>query len=488
MSDFWGRIEKKWRSEDFGERSEDGFNLNGGTKMLVVEDQEEQPLMRGITGSRKNLILMKKAKAKAMKNVNETIMIFTYGRPLENANKVLMNKFNLANLDVSTFCSWAAGLYKQVFGESHILITDIDQLKLIKHSIESLKETHQFTINMERIDLLLEEFALIKRMGIQTMSEYTKMIRKWKGTETLVAYEYKQAIFEIFVNYENSKVLNKLYDYDDLAYRLLECKNYITSDMKFDHIFVHDSEDLQVSEILLLKECARKTIMISGDKSQKIYNTTFSWNALGLDVHEKRMKIINKPYQSTRQIIELAVSLRENDGISQAEEDYVRPMFPNRQGMKPVLRKFETRQMQDEAVIEIIEIILENAPEATIGVLCRDSIRRDAALFRLGDALKRKGIDFMNIHGEEEVNPFTPGVKFSTFHTAKGLEFHFVLIVDLNDSLLSLSEDEANDYWNRERRLLYIAITRARNALYMFAHGNENRLLREIDSTLYDVK
>lgn len=65
-------------------------------------------------------------------------------------------------------------------------------------------------------------------------------------------------------------------------------------------------------------------------------------------------------------------------------------------------------------------------------------------------------------------------VIFSTIHSAKGLEFDTVYIVDVYDGCLPHSsredaeEQECVDTYEEERRLFYVAITRARNELYLF--------------------
>lgn len=66
----------------------------------------------------------------------------------------------------------------------------------------------------------------------------------------------------------------------------------------------------------------------------------------------------------------------------------------------------------------------------------------------------------------------------STIHSAKGLEFDTVYIVDVYDGCLPHSsredaqEQERIDNYEEERRLFYVAITRAKNELYLF-HVNE---------------
>lgn len=69
-----------------------------------------------------------------------------------------------------------------------------------------------------------------------------------------------------------------------------------------------------------------------------------------------------------------------------------------------------------------------------------------------------------------EENP----VILSTIHSAKGLEFDTVYIVDVYDGCLPHSsredaqEQERIDNYEEERRLFYVAITRAKNELYLF--------------------
>ena len=78
-----------------------------------------------------------------------------------------------------------------------------------------------------------------------------------------------------------------------------------------------------------------------------------------------------------------------------------------------------------------------------------------------------------------------PGIKFTTFHTAKGLEFHYVIIADfVNPDLHDRLGDEFD--WDLERRLLYIAMTRAMIHIQMYTYEGDTKLLKELDSLFYD--
>ena len=450
------------------------------TTQTIMDDEEV--FMRGLTGGLKTLVLLKKAKKRALNNENEKVIIFTYGSSFGNGVRITMNRYNLSNLSVSAFHSWIAELYKQTFREQYKLITDDEKRSLIKHAISFTEINEQFTTSEEYIDFLEKEFAFIKNMRIRTMPEYASVCRDWENSKAPSIDKDKRLIFAAFRNYEILKKTNS--DYEDFVHRLLERKDHISENMKFDHIFIDEAEDFQINEILLLKKYARKTITIAGDKSLGINDTTFSWNAVGLSTQGKRMKILMQSYRSTKQIMELAISLQRHDPITK-DEEYVLPVLPERTGSKPVLRKFDDEERHDEFIIAMVNEIIVNSPAATVGILYRSSRKWR---HRLGKALERKKIPYTDVQAKEDFNPFSPGVKLSSFHSSKGLEFDVVLLIDLLEPTALPTEEGTSGFWDVERRLLYVAMTRAKSLLYMLTYEKENRLLLELDDSLYDIQ
>ena len=110
-----------------------------------------------------------------------------------------------------------------------------------------------------------------------------------------------------------------------------------------------------------------------------------------------------------------------------------------------------------------------------------------------------------NLEAEDEQRPAQAQdderVKLSTIHQAKGLEFDVVFIIMLCDGLFpsARSLDDVDDE-EEERRLFYVAVTRARNELYLSypllrfmggSYGGDamqqpSRFLREIPPELID--
>ena len=82
---------------------------------------------------------------------------------------------------------------------------------------------------------------------------------------------------------------------------------------------------------------------------------------------------------------------------------------------------------------------------------------------------------------------------FSTIHSSKGLEFSRVFVIDLYEgtlpstsSLDAIREDE--ELFCEERRLFYVAITRAKNELYLMYSHYTNGMKNEISSFVTDLE
>jgi DNA helicase-2/ATP-dependent DNA helicase PcrA len=106
-----------------------------------------------------------------------------------------------------------------------------------------------------------------------------------------------------------------------------------------------------------------------------------------------------------------------------------------------------------------------------------------------------------NVDAEPALNAAADNeaVNFSSVHQAKGLEFHTVFVIWLTDGMFPSSRSlETRDAIEEERRLFYVAITRARDELYLsYPHMRLNagfgdvfqrpsRFLKEIPNELLE--
>jgi len=80
------------------------------------------------------------------------------------------------------------------------------------------------------------------------------------------------------------------------------------------------------------------------------------------------------------------------------------------------------------------------------------------------------------------------GVMLATMHSAKGLEYEVVILPDVNEGITPYKKAVSADELEEERRMFYVALTRARQYLHVFSvarlHGKEmeeSRFVKEIN-------
>jgi DNA helicase II / ATP-dependent DNA helicase PcrA len=99
---------------------------------------------------------------------------------------------------------------------------------------------------------------------------------------------------------------------------------------------------------------------------------------------------------------------------------------------------------------------------------------------------------------ERQVEPDTEAVKMTTVHQSKGLEYDVVFLIGLADGMFPGRRSIESGDVEEERRLFYVAVTRAKNELYLCypkvaTRGGQggmllspSRFLAELDSNLYE--
>lgn len=92
---------------------------------------------------------------------------------------------------------------------------------------------------------------------------------------------------------------------------------------------------------------------------------------------------------------------------------------------------------------------------------------------------------FINDLNNSEKENSKNAVKLLTIHKSKGMEFPIVFIIGCNDTLLP---HQKNNNINDERRLLYVAITRAEKELYMSYVDLYNNNFINISPFMNDIK
>jgi DNA helicase-2/ATP-dependent DNA helicase PcrA len=104
-------------------------------------------------------------------------------------------------------------------------------------------------------------------------------------------------------------------------------------------------------------------------------------------------------------------------------------------------------------------------------------------------------LDKISLYTNNDRTSKEDAVKLMTIHSAKGLEFKNVFIIRINDGILPSEKVKSAEGIEEERRLFYVAITRAKDKLYLTEtrlNYNEfdnipSRFLIELDKNELDI-
>ena len=113
-------------------------------------------------------------------------------------------------------------------------------------------------------------------------------------------------------------------------------------------------------------------------------------------------------------------------------------------------------------------------------------IKKIINFFKENNNLKQSYIDlYLNIDMETNEDK----LYLSTIHSSKGLEWEYVYIIDCSSNTVpcirpSFYLDEINNY-EEERRLFYVACSRAKNYLHITYSGDISPFIKELDSNNY---
>lgn len=242
----------------------------------------------------------------------------------------------------------------------------------------------------------------------------------------------------------------------------------------FDHVLVDEGQDLSPTQWQLVRALVAEgpnDVFIAEDVHQRIYGARLTLAQYGLRI-TGRSRRLTLNYRTTAQNLSYAMQLLEGGVFSDLEEapEQVTGYRSARTGPEP--RTLACATVTDElnqaaALIKswVAEADQTGTPRSTIAILVRDRFRRDL----VASGLAERGVTVRGVD-RDAASRTEPAVL--TMHRAKGTEFYKVLLFEVSASAVpkglssfDYSEEEKADALLRERSLLYVASTRARDEL-----------------------
>ena len=249
----------------------------------------------------------------------------------------------------------------------------------------------------------------------------------------------------------------------------------------YRHVIVDEGQDLHPAQWRLLRALVAPGVndmFLLADPFQRIYDNHVSLTQLGIEVRG-RTRRLTVNYRTTHEILDLSVKILSGDpavGLDD-QHDTLRGYRSITRGGPPEYAGHRDRDAEFDALIERVGTWLDQGVEPhAIGVAARNgqlvkTVRAVLADAHIPVADDKRGVD---------------GVQVATMHRMKGLEFQCLALVGLDagvlpapNALTSADEDPHAHQQDlqRERCLLFVALTRARDVLYLSHSGAPSTLL-----------
>lgn len=242
----------------------------------------------------------------------------------------------------------------------------------------------------------------------------------------------------------------------------------------YAHVVVDEAQDLHPAQWRVLRAAVPPgpdDLFVTGDPHQRIYDSRVSLGSLGVPTAGRSFRLrVN--YRSTEEILAWSARLLAPVNVETLEGEGADSLAGYRSllhGRSPQAEGYATRQEESERLVDRIRTLLdEGLAPREIGVCARFNLSLDAA----EDKLKAAGIPVLRVKGQ--VAQSAEGVRLATMHAMKGLEFRAVSVLGVSEGTVPFAREitprEADALQHdadllRERCLLFVACTRAREAL-----------------------
>ncbi|QRN82035.1 UvrD-helicase domain-containing protein [Chloroflexota bacterium] len=348
------------------------------------------------------------------------------------------------------------------------------------------KEADFFFLKQENF-IKTEIDQVIKGRGVKSWQEYSQISRVGRGRP--LQQNARRIIWKIYQDYQSRLKEKQIMDEGDLVLEsLAKIKEMGNNFEPYPEVVIDEAQDLTPKELELAAALAgggeSRGLCLLADPSQSIYYKGISWKDANITIYGARVRNLAKNFRNPKPILEAAWALSKADPQHELDEA-IEPSCSDRPGFKPRLHYVSSESDQD--LKKMKDLILQFAESnhyrlGDIAVLCRSNDRVQIAK----NYLQQAQIPVCHFR-EDHFDVFENDIKTITFHSAKGLEFPVVILMNVEEGVIPrntshiTNADDLQDAIRMERKLLYVCMTRASEELCMIAtEGKGSRFLQDI--------
>ncbi|HEY5656946.1 MAG TPA: 3'-5' exonuclease [Myxococcota bacterium] len=438
-------------------------------------------IIRGSAGSGKTTVALHRiaylAFADAEIDSDRTIFV-VFSTALRNYVSHVLPALGVDRVRVVTFHEWAAELRRRHFPQLPAASrpdtpTVVQRLKLHPGVAEALARHIDETPGPRTVEQALDDWsstltrpALVRECCAKKQSnafteadirQFTDWCRR--RNEELFARLQGDTDNDAELDAEDDALLLRAWQL-----RVGPLRQHPQQPLRFKHTAIDEVQDFAPIEVQVLLDCLdeRRSITLAGDTQQQVMEhsgfTSWSDFLAHLGVPGVAVETLRISYRSTRQIVAFALAV-----LGDLREDEDAPEAP-RSGPPVELFRHTDRGACVAFLADALRELTQAEPLASVAILTPSS-ESSAAYY---EGLTRS--ELPGLHRVEKQDfSFAPGIEISEIEQAKGLEFDYVILVDVCGR--NFPDTPA------ARRLLHVGATRAVHQLWLTSIGTPSPLL-----------
>lgn len=451
------------------------------TQRKLVRMKSNGPVrVLGGAGTGKTVVLMHRAKYLldlVFGSETDRVLVTTYTKNLAldlEANLKTLCGRDSERLDIINLHGWAKRFMSSQ-GHQFNLVQEVQKKTLMQVAINQADTT-----DLDLAFYLEEWDQIVQGYDVDTRDAYLTVRRVGRGTP--LSRKERSQVWQVFAIYR--ELLNDEHK-SEWADLIRETRMYIEKQglqLSYSAVLSDEVQDFSAGDLKLLRAIAPQgedTMFLVGDGHQRIYGTPVVLGRCGIEIRgrSRRLKL---NYRTTEQIGLRAMAVLKGLEIDDLDggSDSLKGYSALRSGPDPVVKNFSSESDEANFIVAMINSWIESGvPPESICIASRTHSQIDR---RYRQILDNHGIEWLKVQTDPEKEAKKPGVRLSTMHRMKGLEFSRVILAGVQKGKMPLDAGDYADHASledhelRERCLFYVACTRARDELVITGFGEES--------------